>query len=98
MSSDTASPAVNTAAKKAGVAAAKVSEVLPTVVETTEFALDVPTKVVLNQRLVVVAAFLGGSAVTAGAYWTVKKVQAVRAAKKLESDLDAVVVDGPVVK
>lgn len=87
--SDTTSPAVNAAAKKAGVAAAKVSETLPTVVETVELAMDVPSKVVLNQRLVVITSVVGGATLGAGLLWGVNKLRAVRAQKKLQSEIEA---------
>lgn len=65
--------AANKAGKAAGATASAVSETLPTVVETIEVVTTVPSKVVLNQRLVVVASVVGGAALGAGAFWGVNK-------------------------
>ncbi len=74
--SETTTAVVNSAAKKAGVAAAAVSEALPTVVETVEVAMEVPAKVVLNQRLVVAVSIVGGAAIGAGILFGVQKLRA----------------------
>lgn len=71
----TADAAVNRAAKAAGVTAAAVSEALPTVIETVEVVATVPAKVVLNQRLVVATAIVGGAALGAGILFGVNKWQ-----------------------
>lgn len=65
--------AVNKAAKAASVSAAAVSSALPTVVETAELAMQVPSKVVLNQRLVVLTATVAGAALGAGILFGVEK-------------------------
>lgn len=67
------SAVVNKAAAKAGVAAAAVSEAMPVVVETADLALTVPAKVVLNQRLIVATALVGGAALGAGVFYGVNK-------------------------
>lgn len=67
----TTSAAVNKAAKAAAVTAAEVSSVLPQVVETAEVAMEIPAKVVLNQKLIVVVSILGGAALGAGALYGV---------------------------
>lgn len=67
MSAD--SPVTTAAVNKAAKAVAAVSEVLPTVVETAELAVEVPAKVVLNQRLVVITAAAAGVAVGVGALY-----------------------------
>ncbi len=71
--SETTTAAVNTAAKKAGVAASAVSDALPTVIETAELALEVPVKVVLNQKLVVAVSMVGGAALGAGILFGINK-------------------------
>lgn len=57
---------------------------LPTVVETTEHAmsLDLPTKVVLNQRLIVGASIVGGAVLGVGILAGVNKFRAVRRERK----------------
>lgn len=69
--------AVTSASKKASdkaiAAVAAASETLPTVVETAEVALEIPSKVVLNQKLVVTVSLLAGVGVGAGALWGINK-------------------------
>jgi hypothetical protein len=79
------------AANKAGRAiidsvASAGDSLTPTVVETAEVALsvDVPTKLVVNQGVVVAAAFVGGVAVTAGAFFGWKKYQEYKNNKAIE--------------
>lgn len=67
---NTATTATTTAAKKA---AAAVSETLPTVVETVEVAMEMPSKVVLNQKLVVIVSVAAGVAIGAGGLWGFNK-------------------------
>lgn len=86
--STTTNAAVNKAAKAAGVSAAAVSEALPTVVETVEVAMQVPAKVVLNQRLVVATAIVGGTALGAGLLYGYQKLKARKAAKEIEKAVD----------
>ncbi len=83
----TTDAAVNKAAKAAAVTAAAVSETLPTVVETAEIAMEVPAKVVLNQKLVVTAAVVSGIAIGAVGLWGANKLRARLAAKKLEAEI-----------
>lgn len=88
--SETTTAVANTASKKASQAAAAVSEALPTVVETVEMAVEVPAKVIVNQRLVVAAAVVGGAAVGAGIlFGTQKFIQRRRVTKlhKLVEDV-----------
>lgn len=70
---------VNTASTKAAKAAV---ETVPVIVETVEVGLEVPAKVVLNQKLVVLASVLVGAGLTAGGYWGVNKWRSRNAAKK----------------
>lgn len=94
MSTDAVTTTTTSAAKaanKAGRAiidtvAAAGDHTLPTVVETAEVAvaLDVPTKLVVNQSAVVIAAFVGGAAVTAGGFFGYKKYQEYKAKKAAE--------------
>lgn len=79
--------AVNRAAKAAGVTAAAVSEALPTVVETVDVVATVPAKVVLNQKLVVVTAVVGGAALGAGILFGIQKLKARKETKELEKKL-----------
>jgi hypothetical protein len=72
--------AATTASKKA---AAAVAETLPTVVATTHLDLEVPAKVVLNQKLVVATSALAGAGVMYGVMFGWKKFQERRAAKAL---------------
>lgn len=85
-STETTTAAVNTASKKAAQAAAAVAETLPTVVETEALTatLEVPTKVVLNNNLIVLASAVGGSALTVAGFYGWKKFQEFRAKKAAE--------------
>lgn len=82
--------AVNKAAKAAGVSAAAVSDVLPTVVETVDVVATVPAKIVLNQKLVVAASVVAGAALGAGALWGLNKYKARKAAKNLNDEFAVV--------
>lgn len=77
------------AADKAIKAAVAVSETLPTVVETAEVALEIPSKVVLNQRLVVVASVAAGAALGAAGLWGANKLRQHLAVRKLNRDIEA---------
>lgn len=90
------SETTNTATKTAAKAAAAVSETLPTVVQTSEFALEVPTKVVLNQRMVVIAGVTAGIALGAGAVIGWNKFKAYKAKKDFQADVET--VEDPIVK
>ena len=92
--------AAGRAANKAGDAnldpAAEAGEkVLPAVVETAEVAvaLDVPTKVVLNQRLIVVTTAVASAGAGAAILWGVNKFRAARLTRKLEADIASVAKD-----
>lgn len=72
-----------TATKKAvDKTATAVSNALPTVTETVEVAMEVPAKVVLNQKLVVAVSLLTGAGLTAGALFAVNKWKAHKSLKK----------------
>lgn len=74
--------AVNRIAKEA-VAAAVADQTIP-VAETVAVAMEVPSRVVLNQKLVVIASVAGGMALGAGLlYGTAKFIEArkIKAAK-----------------
>jgi len=81
------------AGEKAIAAVAAASETLPTVVETAEVALEIPSKVVLNQKLVVTVAVLGGIAAGAGGIIAWNRFKAARAAKKIEAEVEEIVAD-----
>lgn len=68
-----ATSASKKATEKAIAAVAAASDTLPTVVETAEVALEIPSKIVLNQKLVVVASVAIGTALGAGALYGVNK-------------------------
>lgn len=88
--SETTTAAANTASKKAAQAAATAVETtLPTVVETVELAAQIPSKVVFNQKLVVLATLVVGGGLGAGALYGVQKLKERRAAKAVEKDLTA---------
>lgn len=74
------------AERTAKKAAAAVAEQLPTVLETTELALEVPTKVALRTPLVVTVSVVAGVAVGAAGFWGVQKFKAKHEAKRLEKD------------
>lgn len=84
---ETTTAAVNSASKKAtekaAQAAAAVAETLPTVVATEEITatVEVPTKVVLNQSMVVITSALAGAGVLAAGLYGWKKFQEIRAKK-----------------
>ena len=84
----TADAAVNKAAKAAAVSAAAVSEALPTVVETVDVVTTMPAKIVLNQRLVVVASIVGGAALGAGILFGVQKLRVRKQVKAMEKAVD----------
>ena len=71
--SETTTAVTNTTKKAADRTAAVVAETLPTVVETVEVAMEMPAKVVLNQKLVVTVAVIAGAGLGAGALWGVNK-------------------------
>jgi hypothetical protein len=76
--------------KSAKKTAEKVADVLPAIVETTEVALEFPSKVVVNQKLLVAIGFFVGATVTAGGYFLGRKledIQAKRAEKKAKDEL-----------
>lgn len=85
--------AVVKAATKSTVdsAAQHLNAVLPTVVETTDIALELPSKVVVNQRLVVIVGVVGGAVLGAGVLYAVNKWRDRSAKKKAEKDLDDIV-------
>lgn len=75
--SETTTVATNTASKKATQAAVQAATTaagnLPTVVETAELALEVPSKVVLSERWLVGAGVVVGAAMGAGIFYGVQK-------------------------
>jgi hypothetical protein len=79
---ETTAAATTTAKKAAEKTAAVVVDTLPTVVETVEVAMEVPAKVVLNQKLVVVVSLAAGSALTAGVLYGLQKWRAHKADKE----------------
>jgi hypothetical protein len=91
--SETTTAAANTATKAAKKASEGLTDLvtdnsIPLVVEATELALEVPVRVVLNQKLVVSLSVLGGTALGAGILFGVQKLQARRLAKKHEAELE----------
>jgi hypothetical protein len=91
----TTSAAVRAAAAKSAAVKAtdNLNTVLPTVVETTDAVLELPTKVVVNQRLVFLVGVVGGVALGAGAVYAVNKIMAARTAKKVRDAAEAAVVE-----
>jgi 16S rRNA C1402 (ribose-2'-O) methylase RsmI len=88
--SETTTVATKTVEKAAKVAP-KVSEELanlisdaglPVVTDITELSLDVPVKVVLNQKLVVSVSVVIGAAAGIGGLFLAKKLKSLRDAKK----------------
>lgn len=63
------------AIKAAKTTADSAHKVLPTVIETAELAMEVPSRIVLNQKLVVVASILAGGALGAGVLYGVNKIR-----------------------
>lgn len=79
--SETTTAATKTAEKTVKA----VSESLPTVVDTVELALDIPTKAVLSQKLVVSLSVVAGAAIGAGVLFGVNKWRSRKPAQdKLE--------------
>jgi ABC-type proline/glycine betaine transport system permease subunit len=74
---------VNRAAKAAG----EVSKALPTVVETAELAVEVPSKVMLNQKMIVAVSVVGGAVLGAGVLFGVNKLRERMAKKKVDGDV-----------
>lgn len=90
MTTETTTAATKSAdvvASKASKAAAAVSDSLPTVVDTVEVAMEVPAKVILNQKLVVTAVAVVGIAAGAAGLWGFQKLRARMAAKKLVQEM-----------
>jgi hypothetical protein len=91
----TTARAANKAGQKVLDAVASAGETaLPTAVEVAEvtMSLDVPTKVVLNQKLIVVVSVAGGAALGAVGLWGAKKLRAVKARRDLEKALESEIV------
>lgn len=65
-------------------AASTVADNIPVIVETAELAVEVPAKVVLNNKLVVAVSLVAGAAVGAGVLWGVNKWRARKAEETLE--------------
>lgn len=87
----TAARAANKAGQKIiDTVADAANHVGPTVVETAEvaLALDVPTKVVLNQKLIVVTTAFASAAAGAGILWGVNKLRDRKALRDLEKAAD----------
>lgn len=57
------------------VATDHLNKVLPTVVETSETILELPSKVVVNQKLIFIVGIVGGAAVGAGIVFAVNKLR-----------------------
>lgn len=85
----TVAQAASKAGEKAIKAVAAATETLPTVVETTEIALEVPAKVVLNQKLVVLVAGAVGAGLAVGGLFGYRKLQEYRTSKKVVVPDDA---------
>lgn len=67
------------------VAKAVADQALPLVTETAELAMEIPSKVVLNQKLVVVASVLAGAALGAGALYGAYKLRERKLKAKVEN-------------
>lgn len=70
---------VTTTTKKA---ATTVANSLPAVVETAELAVEVPSKVVVNNKLLIAAGVAVGTGLGVAGVIAWQKIQAKRAAKK----------------
>lgn len=102
MSTDTATTTTTKSARAANLAGRAIIDAvqtagdhtLPQVVETAEVAMafDVPTKVVLNQRLVVAATAVSAAAVGAGLLWGAQKLRTRLHERKIAKQLDEGVV------
>lgn len=80
-------PTTTAAAKTAIKASKDVAEkVLPSVVDTTEIALDIPSKVVLKQPVIVIVSVLAGAALTAGGLFAYNKFRNRNAEKEDVAD------------
>jgi hypothetical protein len=82
--SETTTTVADKAAKKA---VAAVTEQLPTVLETAELALEIPTKVALKTPVVVAVSVVAGTALGVAGLWGFNKLRTARATKKLEKKL-----------
>lgn len=72
--SETTTTASNTAtAASRRAAAAAAEKVAPAVVETVEVAMEVPAKVVLNQKLVIAASVVVGAGLGAGVLYGITR-------------------------
>lgn len=97
--SDTATTNTTTAAKGANRAAKNIIDavaaasdsVSPTVVETTEtvLALDVPSKVIVNQRLIVAVTAVAAAGIGVAGVLGFQKIREVRARKAVEKKMHA---------
>lgn len=90
--SETTAPVAKAAAKAATEATNKV---LPTVIDHTELALDIPSKVVLKQPLIVVASVAAGIALTSGSFYVWQKLKdrkAKKAALEIEENVPTIAV------
>lgn len=93
----TAATAAKTAAK---VAVAKpvgetvgdnLNKVLPTVIETAEVALEVPSKVVVNERLVFIVGVVAGAALGVGILFAVNKLRERNLREKIKKAAEAAI-------
>lgn len=84
--------AVETAKKTTARVAEKVAEtnILPSVAETAEVAITVPSKFVVSGKLL--AGIGVGTALGVGGFYGFQKVRAILAAKKAEKEVPAAVV------
>jgi hypothetical protein len=85
VTTETTTAATKKAAEKV-VAAAQES--LPTVIETAELALEVPTKVIMKTPLVVAVSVAAGTALGVGGLILFTKVRTRLAEKKVAAQLD----------
>jgi len=66
---------ITSAAVKTAVKTVTDNKVLPKVIETAELAVEVPSKLILNQKLVVVLSVVAGGALGAGVLYGVNKIR-----------------------
>lgn len=68
-----------------------LNKVLPTVVETAEVALEVPSKVVVNERLVFIVGVVAGAALGVGILVAVNKLRERNLREKIKKAAEATI-------
>lgn len=71
------------------VATDHLNKVLPTVVETSEVALELPSRVVVNQKLIFIVGVVSGVAVGVGVVFAVNKLRERSLRQKIKKAAEA---------